>query len=255
MRHFGPAMFATTTLLTGAAHNAYAADLPEPPVYYRAGAVAVPNGWTGPYVGVNIGYSSGKVSNDWTLLGFPAATERQDMNGVIGGFQSGFNWQVGAWVLGTESDFQASGQRGTATYCIFACAAPALLVNASAEHRMPWLGTALSRIGFLATESILLYGTAGIAYGQIKSSYTINAAGISVASLSFQDTRAGWTAGAGIEAAFGAGWSAKLEYLYIDLGTLTDTVNITALGNVATWNNKVADNVVRVGLNYRFIVR
>jgi outer membrane immunogenic protein len=257
MRHFGPAVFATTVLSCGFAHNACTADVPAPPIYsyYRPGAVAVPNGWTGPYLGVNIGYGWSNVSNDWTLWGFAPASERQNMNGAIGGFQSGFNWQLGAWVLGTESDFQASGQKGTTTYCIFACAVPAFLVNASAEHKMPWLGTARSRIGFLATDNILLYGTAGIAYGQIKSTYTINALANPVASLSFQDTRAGWTVGAGVEACFGAGWSAKLEYLYVDLSTLTNTINVIALGNVATWNNKVTDNVVRVGLNYRFLGR
>ena len=42
--------------------------------------------------------------------------------------------------------------------------------------------------------------------------------------------KAGWTAGAGIEVAFGGGWSAKLEYLYMDLGKTQMTFATPALG-------------------------
>jgi outer membrane immunogenic protein len=236
---------ATTAIVALAAGSATAADLARPAPVYRAAPLPV-SSWTGWYWGVNIGYSWGRETNDWTLLGFPVATETQNMNGVIGGFQSGFNWQTGMWVLGLESDFQATGQKGTTIYCVVSCA----LANVTAEHKLPWLGTSRTRIGFLPTETVLLYATAGIAYGQVKSTYTLNAPG-PVAAFNFKDTRAGWTAGVGIEGALGGGWSAKLEYLYVDLGK--NTFNVTALGVVAAAiDSRVTDNIVRVGLNYRW---
>ena len=64
--------------------------------------------------------------------------------------------------------------------------------------------------------------------------------------------KAGWTAGAGIEGAFGGGWSAKLEYLYIDLGKTQMTFATPALGVVATETRRTTDNIVRVGLNYKW---
>jgi outer membrane immunogenic protein len=61
---------------------------------------------------------------------------------------------------------------------------------------------------------------------------------------------AGWTVGAGVEAAFGGGWSWKVEYLYIDLGKLEQT--LSTFSGTETFNSRVTDNIVRVGLNYRW---
>jgi outer membrane immunogenic protein len=100
----------------------------------------------------------------------------------------------------------------------------------------------------LATPNILLYGTAGVAYGQVKDSFTVSS--IAPATATVKDVKAGWTAGGGIEGAFGGGWSAKLEYLYIDLGKLEQTLS-TPFGT-ETFSSRVTDNIVRVGLNYRW---
>ena len=108
--------------LTGG--SAGAADLSAPPPPYKAPPPVAVYSWTGPYWGVNVGYSWGRLKNEWTVNGLAAATasESQDLNGVIGGFQSGINWQVGQWVLGMEADLQASGQKGDTTYCLVSCA-------------------------------------------------------------------------------------------------------------------------------------
>jgi outer membrane immunogenic protein len=60
-------------------------------------------------------------------------------------------------------------------------------------------------------------------------------------------TEAGWTAGAGVENQFAKNWSAKLEYLYVDLGTHR-FLNLTGFDT----NIKLRDNLVRAGLNYQF---
>jgi len=121
------------------------------------------------------------------------------------------------------------------------------------DHKLQWFGTTRPRLGFLATPNLLLYGTAGVAYGQTKDNYTVNTVGVgTAATASINDVRAGWTAGGGIEGAFGGGWSAKVEYLYIDLGKLEQTVTVPPAALTATFNSRLTDNIVRVGLNYKW---
>jgi outer membrane immunogenic protein len=204
--------------------------------------------WTGLYWGVNVGYSWGRDKNTWTLAGVGSLAESQKMDGVIGGFQSGYNYQFGQWVFGFETDIQASGQKGSTTYLLPGVPVTTVL----ADHKLPWFGTSRSRLGILISPTTLLYGTAGVAYGQVKSDYTFSRVGVGNAIATFKDVRAGWTAGAGVEGVIGGGWTAKLEYLYVDLGEQTETILTPALGTVATWNNRVTDNIVRVGFNYRW---
>jgi outer membrane immunogenic protein len=100
---------ATTAFVVLTAASAGAADLsrpayapPPPPVY----------SWTGIYWGGNVGYSWGQSKNDRSLVNLGVTvSESQDVDGVIGGVQTGYNYQFGAWVLGLETDIQASGQR------------------------------------------------------------------------------------------------------------------------------------------------
>jgi hypothetical protein len=54
----------------------------------------------------------------------------------------------------------------------------------------------------LWSPNVLLYGTAGVAYGQVKDTATITAPGASVTGT-FKDVKAGWTAGAGVEGTIG----------------------------------------------------
>ena len=162
-------LLATTAFVVLAVGSASAADLrpaykaapPPPPMY----------SWTGLYWGVNVGYSWGRDKNEWNLIGFGTVSELQKMDGVIGGFQSGYNYQFGQWVLGLETDIQASGQKGSSIYGI----APG--VTLSADHKLPWFGTSRTRLGVLVSPTVLLYGTAGVAYGQVKQDYTLGVAG------------------------------------------------------------------------------
>ncbi|HYJ86029.1 MAG TPA: outer membrane protein [Pyrinomonadaceae bacterium] len=243
-------------------YGAFAADLPrQRDVGYTAPPAPVAT-WTGYYIGGNIGYGWGRTENDATVVGLPPVLfglstaslargdrDRQDINGVIGGFQSGYNWQAGSWVMGLESDLQASGQKSDALYCNLGgttCAVASL----SASHKLSWFGTARSRIGFLFTPGTLIYGTGGVAYGQVKSDYNFTLGGVPFASANFKDVKAGWTAGAGVEFAFASNWSAKLEYLYIDLGDSEVTVNVAGVG--ARVQRSFTEHVGRLGLNYRF---
>ena len=237
-----------------------AADLPPRPMAVEPPAPA--NIWTGYYLGGNLGYSWGRADNDVraaglppVLFGIPTASlasgdrDKQNVDGIVGGFQSGYNWQSGSWVFGLETDLQASNQKGDQRYCNLGgttCAVASL----DASHKLSWFGTARSRIGFLVTPSALVYGTGGAAYGELKSNYTLNLGGVPFAAVNFQDLKAGWTLGAGVEFAFARNWSAKLEYLYLDLGTSETTASIA--GATAVVRREFTDHIARLGINYRF---
>jgi outer membrane immunogenic protein len=70
-------------------------------------------------------------------------------------------------------------------------------------------------------------------------------------SLSREETRSGWVAGGGIELAFARNWSARMEYLYIDLGRKDVTLVIAGVPTISE-DSRVTQNLVRLGVNYRF---
>ncbi len=249
---------ATTAIVALAVGSANAADLAARPVY-KAPPPPPVYSWTGVYWGVNIGYSWGRAKND---VGFSDAgpafagaaagfSESQDVNGVVGGGQIGINWQVANWVFGLESDIQASGQKGSSS-ASFVDPVFRDTIAVAADHKLDWFGTSRVRLGFLPVENILLYATGGVAYGQVKSSYAIaDLTTGGAAALDLKSIRAGWTVGAGIEGLLGGGWTAKLEYLYVDLGKNTTTAGVND-GTIVSFDSKFTDNIVRVGLNYKF---
>ena len=96
----------------------------------------------------------------------------------------------------------------------------------------------------------MLYATGGYAYGRLETPATATAFG-ATASLSINEIRSGWTAGGGIEVQLASNWSAKVEYLYMDLGKSTTNFNFGALPTLND-NARVNLNVARAGLNYRF---
>jgi outer membrane immunogenic protein len=262
-------LLATTAFVMLAAASANAADMGVRPAYTPPPPAFSWNGW---YIGGNVGYSWGTAKVDatesTTVLGggtsVTAASQSQDINGAIGGVQTGYNYQLGSWVWGWETDFQASGQKGGSTFSGVVGGPVAVPFTVTTDHKIEWFGTARSRLGFLWGPNVLVYGTAGVAYGQVKDSAALGgslaAAAVTASAVSsFKDVKAGWTAGAGVEAALGGGWSAKLEYLYIDLGKteLTSAAVATAAGATVlavsanrTWRD--TDNIVRVGLNYKW---
>lgn len=238
------ALLAAAGLSVLSAAGARAADLPA----YKAAPQLAPMvyNWTGLYFGANVGYSWGEANYDSVLAGIGTISRSEDMDGFIGGLQSGYNYQFGAWVVGFESDIQYSGQSGGATF-------PGILATTiTTDQQLDWFGTSRTRFGYLVTPTVLLYGTAGVAYGQVKSNTTITALGLGSFTASFKDVKAGWTAGAGIEGAFHGGWSAKLEYLYMDFGETTNSFGSILAGQVGTETRHMTDNIVRVGLNRRW---
>lgn len=165
--------------------------------------------------------------------------------GLVGGIQAGHNWQAANWVLGVEADFQGTLQRENWT-CYFSC-------SVRDTQELPWFGTVRGRLGYDVGKT-LFYATGGLAYGQLQT--TIATTGSP--DQSFTHTGIGWTAGGGIEFPLGRNWTAKAEYLYIDLGSATQptTYSTPPAGLYmfdqvgSSYTTQIRDHVFRTGLNY-----
>jgi outer membrane immunogenic protein len=262
-----------------------AADL-APRIYTKAPAV-IDAGyeWSGFYIGGNAGYSWGRVRTSGALTGtqnvsvFRTAgptlissvnsalalplTGGTAINGFIGAGEAGYNWQRAQWLFGVEADLQGSDERASGDVCSIA-GCPLGSTVFAANYKLDWFGTVRGRVGFLPVDRVLLYATGGLAYGHFS-------ADVPSLPVFWGSTRAGWTVGAGAEVAIDHNWSVKLEYLYVDLGnvggnggaagtTVTNALNTPSLGFntvttttlASTFNSRFSDNILRVGLNYRF---
>jgi outer membrane immunogenic protein len=214
-------------VLALAATSADAADIirrrPPPPAPI---VVAPPYNWTGLYVGINGGggFGHSTVSNAFGSTGM-------DVSGGLVGGTLGYNYQTGPWVFGIEGDGDWSGIEGSTSSGI--CA------GASCNVRNDWLATLRGRVGY-AYGRFLPYVTGGAAFGDIKTS-------VSGFSGSTTD-KVGWTLGGGVEAALSGPWTAKLEYLYVDLGDATCGAANCGVSTTSGFHT----NIVRVGINYRF---
>ncbi len=219
--------------------------------------------WTGWYIGANIGGSFGTTTQTASfpatiiLPTSPFGSASSDLDGIIGGGQIGYNWQNGNWVLGIEADIQGtSEQASTGLTGIGTISIPGVGLftdtgTLNISEKLRWLGTVRGRLGVTVSPNWLLYATGGLAYGGLDTDTTLTVGALS-ATNNFTDTRAGWTAGAGIEGWLGRDWTAKLEYLYVDLGSFTDTFTGVGPFTPVTLTTHVTDNIVRVGLDYHF---
>lgn len=164
--------------------------------------------WTGPYVGGSLGYEFGRITRNPTRPG-----------GIEGGARGGYNWQTGRFVFGGEAELSASAADG---------------MFAPWKFSNPWFGTVRARAGY-ALNNILFYGTAGLALGQVRTQ---------VAGAAESNVPVGWTAGAGMEVGLNSNWSARVEYLFVDLPDQPYALTGT--------RNGLAGNILRFGVNYRF---
>jgi len=211
-------LFTTISLVALSITNSLAADLPRSvPTQILVPAYS----WTGFYLGINGGY--GWASSDWTALNGGS----NPSGGLIGG-TIGYNWQTGAYVFGLEGDIDWTNLKGSFTNA--AC-------PAGCETSNSWLATVRGRLGY-AIDRVMPYATGGLAVGDVGATQW----GVG----SVTNTQVGWTVGAGVEAAVAANWTAKIEYLYVDLGNVN--CGTCTAGTAANFKA----NIVRAGLNWRF---
>ncbi len=267
---------------------ALAADLPSrkapPPTYYEPTPVAA---WTGFYVGVNaggaFGGSSSANTSAYDLYDLPGAapgaafatsansSAALSNSSFIGGGQVGYNWQFNnRFVAGLETDIQGvdgntSALAGGVGYDPLSGATP--ITTTQVQKSLDYLGTVRGRLGFLATPSLLIYATGGLAYGGVNlqtSSSSVDAASVfapGFGSGSVSNTQVGYTVGGGLEWMFAHNWSAKLEYLYYDLGSATASgaavsgvngAGATQWAYAPSTSARFDGHIVRAGLNYHF---
>ena len=271
--------------LTGVA---LAADLPPQPM---PPPPPPPPMWTGFYAGFNAGYEwmTHAGTNSTATPFFAAPTWDTELatssalatgstggssNGFIGGFQAGYNLQTASnFVVGFETDIQgilgksANGSLGGA-------GAPAafpdetIVSNVTSSSKLDYIGTARGRIGYLITPTVLLYGTGGLAYGQVSTTTSVFQANLPLtpsfgSAGTVNATRVGWTAGGGLEWMIMPNLSLKAEYLYYNLGSVTNNLGaLTFIESDApaplqyssgvTSRTRFNGNIVRAGIDYHF---
>src|SRR5688572_5354134 len=185
--------------------------------------------WTGFYVGVNGGGGWGQSRHDFEAVGTTTGDYR--ISGATAGGTLGANLQAGGLLLGVEGDMNWSDIGGSDS-----CPNP----NFTCRTRAKWLATARGRVGY-ALDRFLPYVTAGAAFGQIRANIPDFG--------STRETETGFALGSGVEAGIVGGLSAKLEYLFVDLGKSNCGFSCT---NTGVDEVRFKAHLFRVGLNYRF---
>ena len=225
--------------------SAQAADLggyaaPPPPVYIDSRPALM---WTGLYVGLNAGSSfSRDFTGEDSILPYNGVGPEQlhaRTSGFTGGGQIGYNYQMGHFVVGVEADFNYVDLSRTKTSF-----SGAVTEDISGN----FIGTVRPRVG-VAFGPALLYATGGLAYGSVDTTITGNTA--NTLSASSSGMRVGWAAGAGAEYALNRSLSLRVEYLHTDLGR-SDLSGVALDTNTYAWRDHLTDNVVRLGVNFRF---
>ena len=253
---------------------AMAADLAPRPIYKAPPPPPPPVwSWTGWYIGSNFGWI-GSTDNTITNTGtdggtaglgtalaagaIPGSVSTNHSN-FIGGGQIGYNWQwTPNWVLGLEADFDGIASPSSTVIAAFPGNATFAPLQTGYARALDTLGTVRGRVGYLASPSWLLYATGGLAYGETKLQ-TAFACSAACATPAFTENltdswKVGWTVGAGVEWRFAPQWSVKAEYLYVDLGSISNTISYPygPFNSTLTSTYNERDNIVRAGINYKF---
>jgi opacity protein-like surface antigen len=258
-RYFGLA----TLCVAGVGGGALAADLdvmaptPMPQLSTAAGR------WDGFTIGVNGGglWAPGQGETQiWypeviTPAGIPNSFKFSSY-GAMAGAQTGFNKQFGSFVIGAIADYDFVG--GATAKQSASGAYQGVGYNLAQSQQLRSLGTIRGRIGFTPVDDMLIYATAGLAFGQTQASSSLAFASGPIYSGSHNDLTVGLAAGGGVEYALGPQWSVGAEVLYYNLGDS----HVVGLPNYIVPPGFVSPEsdstfgfrgyVMRVGVNYQF---
>ena len=210
-------LFITAMLSIAAAGTAFAADLPQPMPAPQVPAAYIPTvapvyNWGGIYVGINGGWGWGQIQ--WTV-GPAGNSPRLRVQPVT----------PAAWLVVPLEPISRltpsySGWKAIGSYSAINTGTTGAVCSTfgTCQTGNNWLATARARVGY-AADRVLFFGTAGGAFANMQTTYS---------GVQSSTTKAGWTAGAGVEWAFADNWTAKVEYLYIDLGTFNGNCSTAA---------------------------
>lgn len=192
--------------------------------------------WQGPYIGATFG-GYGISTQEKLAAPFlppPGTSGSISAGGVTGGIEAGYNWQFSSVVLGIEGDADIGSARQTHNFFF-----------GTRTTGLPAFGTARARLGYaFPTSPTLVYVTGGLALGDVQDKLSLG--GIS---MKPDQTRFGWTAGAGAEYAFAHNWTIKAEALYFDFGNTSNTITVPANYRFSFRDNGV---IGRAGVNFHF---
>ena len=244
---------AILALLVGTPFAAEAADLPRPaapppqaPAFIPA---PPPFSWTGFYIGGNLGagWSSGNITDTLTGLNFSGTSNAT----FVGGGQLGGNYQIGAFVVGAEADFDWFANNNNSGPGVVVPSGDTLRV--SANNR--WETTLAARVGY-AFNTVLLYAKGGGGWVGAGNFAVTNVSTGNTIAFSNSNTNSGWLVGAGVEWAFAQNWSVRAEYDFLGLGNKSYTAVIPSVGGGTITDTFSTSNrdvqTFTVGVNYLF---
>jgi outer membrane immunogenic protein len=260
MQKFCAAVIAGAVLMI--AGSAAAADLGPTPAYSASAGVApVPMiSWSGAYVGLFAGYGWSRPDASEPInaetgffYNFGNKPYSLDADGFFGGGSLGYNWQTDALVFGLEGEVGYLGLKGSRIDPNgIATGTP----DTTTTFKSDFYSALTGRLG-LPMNNILFYAKGGGALLDAKAT-TIDpcvapptGCGIGTLSMSGDKTMIGWTAGGGIEWAYAANWTTKVEYAYYDFGKL-DTTGSSNFTEHERQSIDVTAQTVRIGVNYRW---
>jgi outer membrane immunogenic protein len=292
---------------TVAAEPAFAADQPVPAPKQRKESAprraepqqTAKSNWSGGQAGGSNGVSS--VNNNFVEPGayvcpaaFPFGVSCFESQFAFRGHPTsytvgpflGYRWQFGNTVFGVEGDWSWKRAENSALVSLPFVCFDATCSNYRSDTKygsvkQTWDSSLRLRYGWLVTPDTLVYGTAGVAVGQISGSFNFQGAlfttvtvvspipgtflvpgSTATAAANWSDTRVGGTVGAGVETAIWGGWKARLEYRYTDYGRYTKTVGVNTIcvastgcsspSSTATIDLRESFHTVRVGLGFDF---
>jgi outer membrane immunogenic protein len=233
------------------------------------------NLWTGPYVGLNLGGTWGASSPRATvspgggpivippgdiaeIVGTPLTTNSHTAGFTIGG-EAGYNYQVGHFVLGIETDGgffdirQSRNHQFKSTAPVVNPPGTPFNFTISQAVKTDWQWTLRPKIGYAWGPWLgYITGGLGVTDARLSAGYSDNRTPPNLASRTFSSTKAGGVVGLGGAWMFAPGWSGKVEYLYSDYGRISETFPIgNGFANFTSSAN-IRANTVRTGIDYKF---
>jgi len=194
--------------------------------------------WTGVYIGGHAGGAFGGEDATNPAIGTPV-TFSTNPSGFLGGVQAGYNYQFSpSFLVGAEAEMSWSMASGN--YNFITTTAAGTAASGIFNSNQNWYNTVAGRFGYVIG-NYMLYAKGGGAW--MNADYSLAVSG-PFAGGSANETRSGYVAGGGAEWMFFPGWSAKVEYSYLDFGSKFAPLGVVG----ATINSHTS--TFKVGVNW-----
>jgi len=218
-------------------------EAPEPSLFTTTSAFT----WMGFYLGIQAGYASGEDRSRLLFAGTPVAlpvSTRYDIDGAVAGVHTGYNVQLGMFVLGAEGDLELSAIEGS-----FAANPAGVPIGVAARTNVNWQSSVRARVG-VAMDRLLVYGTGGFVYAEIDNAFALSVPAGTFSETAQDTDRFGWTVGGGVEYAFFGNVTTRAEYRYTSFGRYEIPPRVLLTGLSAAQEPNF--HTFRLGLSYKY---